>query len=171
MNPQLQMRHLLCPVPAKPTCKEGFVLRIATPDDADALAEILTLGFDSWDRDRVFRELLDDPNVPETYVVCQGERVVGTASYQLKPDQDPSAGWVHYVGVHPDTQGHRLGELLTHRVLQECRTQNRTCALLTTDDFRLPAIKTYLKLGFEPVCWHESHRARWVDIRKALNQS
>ena len=35
----------------------------------------------------------------------------------------------------------------------------------TTDDERIPALKTYLSLGFKPVYNHESHLPRWQKIK------
>lgn len=168
--PQLSMRHDLVEIGSPRLLGTQFRLRTAVRSDASELAEVLSLGFDPWDEERVFRELLDDPNVPETYVVELDSRVVGTASYQLKPDLDADAGWVHYVGVHPDARGNGLGEVLTHKVLEQCVARNRKRAFLTTDDFRLPAIRIYLKLGFAPVCWHSSHQDRWEKISQQLSE-
>ncbi len=39
---------------------------------------------------------------------------------------------------------------------------------LCTDDWRLPAVKTYLNLGFEPEIIHESHPARWKAVFETL---
>ena len=41
-------------------------------------------------------------------------------------------------------------------------------ARLWTDDWRLPAIKTYLNLGFEPDIEHESHPERWRAVFEKL---
>ena len=41
--------------------------------------------------------------------------------------------------------------------------------MLDTDDFRLPAIKNYLNLGFVPVYAGESHLLRWQSIFKKLD--
>ena len=38
--------------------------------------------------------------------------------------------------------------------------EGRTSAVLQTDDFRLPAIKSYLRLGFAPLLMHENQRQR-----------
>ena len=42
--------------------------------------------------------------------------------------------------------------------------------MLQTDDFRLPAIRMYLKLGFTPVyeVEGEDHRARWSAVFERL---
>ena len=43
--------------------------------------------------------------------------------------------------------------------------------MLDTDDFRLPAIKNYLNLGFVPVYVGENHGERWRIIFKKLGCS
>jgi hypothetical protein len=37
---------------------------------------------------------------------------------------------------------------------------------LTTQDFRVSAIKTYLRLGFEPELTEADHCARWNELRR-----
>ena len=45
-------------------------------------------------------------------------------------------------------------------------------AYLTTDDFRLPAIKSYLKAGFYPVLYareeYDTMRQRWTSVLEKL---
>ncbi|NLC55450.1 MAG: GNAT family N-acetyltransferase, partial [Armatimonadetes bacterium] len=80
-------------------------------------------------------------------------------------EEKPEIGWV---GVMPEHQGHRLAFHLCLACLRFLRDRGvRECFLLT-DDFRVPAIKTYLRLGFEPEVTHESHPARWQKILAEL---
>jgi mycothiol synthase len=39
---------------------------------------------------------------------------------------------------------------------------------LLTDDFRLPAIKTYLRLGFVPFLFEEGMEQRWREVLRRL---
>ena len=39
---------------------------------------------------------------------------------------------------------------------------------LMTDDWRLPAVKTYLQLGFEPDLYDDDHEGRWAKLRDTL---
>jgi mycothiol synthase len=167
--PQLRMRHALKAVPSRRELRVDCLLREAVRADADGIAHVLQNAFNEpWDASRVFRDLFDDPNVPVTFVISQGSEIVATASYQLKEDPDPEAGWVHWVGVHPDARGSALGEIVSHRVLSEAAERKRNCVYLTTDDFRLAAIVTYCRLGFEADCCHETHLPRWQAIRTKL---
>ncbi len=64
---------------------------------------------------------------------------------------------------------HVLCEVPAGVSLQECGrlvlAAGYRCICLQTDDFRLPAIRTYLKLGFEPLSRDPDTDARW---RRAL---
>ena len=42
-------------------------------------------------------------------------------------------------------------------------------AQLKTDDFRLPAIKTYLNIGFKPDLSTDDYKERWEKIYENLN--
>ena len=169
LDPQLRLRHSLNAIPSARPLPEGYSLRTATLDDTDAIGLVLEAAFnDPWPFERVRGHLLENVGVPLTFVIEQDGRIVGTASYQEKPEPDPYAGWLHWVGVHPDAQGKRLGEFVSHRVLTEAVNRNRSCVYLTTDDFKIPAIRTYLRLGFEPDMWHPSHPHRWDALKPQI---
>lgn len=162
-------RDLAAPLPEL-RAPEGYTLREATLTDDVALASLLSESFgDEWDAPRVRQVLLEHPEVPRTFVVERDGDLAATASYQLIPGEWPEAGWVHFVGGAARHAGLGLGGLVTLRVMHEARAAGKREAVLTTDDWRLPAIRTYLKLGFEPNCWHESHAERWEAVRAKLS--
>lgn len=168
--PQLRMiRPDLAALPEPPLLPPGYRLREATAADAGAIAGVLTRSFEEpWDVARVRSVLLDHPEVPTTYVIERAGAPVATASYQLMPKEFPRSGWVHYVGAEPSEAGKGLGYAVVLAVLYRAREAGMTDAMLTTDDPRLPAIRTYLKLGFAPDMWHESHPERWRAVYQAL---
>jgi mycothiol synthase len=86
---------------------------------------------------------------------------VATASAWFNPKYGTSTGQVHYVGVMPSHQGCRLGYYISLAVLHRLALEGFKYTVLETDDFRVAAIKTYLKLGFEPFLVHENQRERW----------
>lgn len=167
--PQLRMRHPLGALPPDRTLSDEFILRAASPDDAEGIARVLEEAFtEPWPAERARQELLDHPGVPVSFVVERAGEVVATASYQIQSEADPDAGWLHWVGVLPAAQGNGLGEIVCRRVLVEAIARGRAGVFLTTDDPRLPAIRTYFKLGFEADCWHPSHLERWEEVRRLL---
>jgi mycothiol synthase len=155
---------------ALPTLPAGYLLRLARDDDREPLAVVLAAAFPdgAWDAARVGAELLDDPNVPATFVVERGGRVIATASALFEPDSVPATGVVHWVAVHPEQTGKRLGYIISLAVLHEFARRGCRDALLRTDDHRLPAIRTYLNLGFVPEHVDSTHPARWARVNERL---
>ena len=123
----------------------------------------------AWDHARAERCLNDPrPVVPEgTYLVLRGGHAVATACTVLPTPAEPRAevGWV---AVDPGHQGRGPGLQVCAAVLWYARRHGWTAAILNTDDWRLPAIRVYLKLGFEPEITHDSHPARWQEIHRLL---
>lgn len=170
---QLQMhRTHLEDIPRTPTVPAGYVLRpMETTDDLTSLAETLSMAFgEVWGVDDVRSRLINAADVHAVYVITKEDRVVGTASSRRVPDYQPGTGYVHWVGTHPDHARKGLGATLIERVLQDLRGRGYTSAVLQTDDFRLPAIRAYLRFGFLPVyeVEGEDHRSRWSTLLQSL---
>ena len=84
------------------------------------------------------------------------------------PDRYPEAGYVHYVGVRVSERGRRLGEVVARRVLVHFAAAGLAQAVLETDDFRLPAVRTYLRLGFAPEPRTPGDARRWSKVLRNL---
>ena len=52
--------------------------------------------------------------------------------------------------------------------MQNALDRGLSAVYLTTDDFRIPAIRAYLKMGFVPVISSEDLRIRWEKIFAGL---
>ncbi|RKN60016.1 hypothetical protein D7M11_36015 [Paenibacillus ginsengarvi] len=75
------------------------------------------------------------------------------------------------VGVLPSYSGKKLGYIVSLAALQQMFREERKSAVLNTDDYRIPAIITYLKLGFVPQIVHKSHVQRWRQIAEMLGNA
>jgi mycothiol synthase len=148
---------------------EGYDLRPAGPEDVEGIAAVLVSAFGpEWSAQRVRDALLDAPDVKETYVVaCKGQPVA-TASARLVPDRYPDSGYLHWVATHQAHRGRRLGALVSLAALHYFRGAGCRDAVLETDPPRLPAIRTYLKLGFVPEIVVPEHQAIWHEILATL---
>ena len=93
---------------------------------------------------------------------------VGTACAWRQSVDEKEVGYVHMVGVVAEHTGHKLGKWVSLAVLCYFRDNNFKCSMLDTDDFRIPAIKTYLNLGFIPVYVEQGQPERWRNIFKKL---
>jgi mycothiol synthase len=170
---QLLMRRPdLVGLPAIPALPPDSLLREYREADGPGIAAIMQAAFNDpeWTLARVQKDLVDDPTVRTVFVIEQAGRVVATASSRLLPDAYPGSGYVHWVGADPELRGRKLGWIVTLATLHDFVRLGCRDAVLETDDFRLPAIVTYRRLGFEPVYRDETHRERWQKIEEQINE-
>ena len=110
-----------------------------------------------------------DVFVPDgLYFVTHRGTPVGTACAWRQSVDEKEVGYVHMVGVVAEHTGHKLGKWVSLSVLHYFRDNGFISAMLDTDDFRIPAVKTYLNLGFIPVYVEDGQSERWSDIFKKL---
>jgi len=168
---QLFMRRPnLDDLPELPVLPGGYLLREYQEGDETPLADLLALTFEdaSWTPEKVRSTFIDAPDVEKMMVIAYRGVPIATASARLLPKLYPNSGYVHYVAADPEHKGQRLGYIVTLAALHEFLGLGCQDAVLETDDFRSPAIKTYLHLGFAPEHRHETHPQRWAAIHQRL---
>ena len=94
-----------------------------------------------------------------------GEKV---ASFTAVTHKDGS-GYLHMVKARLSERGKGLGHVMAEKAVGEFSRRGCKTVILTTDDFRLPAIKTYLDAGFQPVIEDEEDKARWKKVIEDLD--
>lgn len=102
-------------------------------------------------------------------IVDPAGAVVATASCWLDARFSDDSAMLHWVASHPEHGGRQLGTQVSLAALHHGVNEGRRRAILFTDDFRLPALKTYLRMGFEPVMTHRSHPGRWRRLLEGLS--
>lgn len=173
-SPQLEMkRHSLADLPEL-KLPRGCQLRHFEPGDAPHWNRIIAESFGWEDEPRNhFEELMrSDPAFrPErVWFLCRRGKPVATASAWQEPTRNPSWGTLHFVGVLPSAGGRGLGYVTCLAALHQMAREDRSQACLKTDDDRLPAIRLYLKLGFEPWVVHRNQPTRWRKVFRALGR-
>jgi beta-glucuronidase len=149
---------------------EGYILRTRNDDDLPSLTRLMVAAYPeiTWSEEGVRDALITDETVKTTFVIeCVGE-LVATASARWQPERYPDEGYVHWVASNPEHRGKRLGYITTAATLHEFAQWGAKGSILHTDDFRVPAIKVYLNLGFMPVLEHATHLSRWDRLRPQL---
>ncbi len=58
--------------------------------------------------------------------------------------------------------------MLNKVAVETLKNEGMETAYLTTDDWRIPAIKSYLRIGFEPDVSTEDFAMRWEKINEEL---
>lgn len=173
-RPQLEMRIGSLEGLPEVTSPAGYALRTYREGDAPAWCRLVGEAIGGEYRPEAFLEQVSDTDGfdPENlfFAVDGGDQPVGTACAIHRPPYAPAVGYVHMVAVDQAHRGRGLGRLLMVAVLHRMREKGDRAAVLTTDDFRLPAISLYLSLGFRPSLTHESHPERWQEIHRRLGR-
>ena len=92
--------------------------------------------------------------------------VAGTTTYQYSTV--PDEGYIHMVGIASAHLGKKLSYYMTMFVVDKIIKDGKKTIVLTTDDDRLAAIKTYINCGFVPANNDPSFDARWNEVYKNL---
>jgi len=152
---------------------EGYAVRCYREGDGAAWERVVAAAFEREVQTGEFEKSIQQREAfrPERVLfVVWGDVPVATASAWDSPGWGPQTGQLHMVGTKPEHRGKHLGYWVSVAALHQFRKEGRRDVMLSTDDFRLPAIKTYLQMGFEPVLVDENQRRRWRDVFAAIDQ-
>lgn len=84
-------------------------------------------------------------------------------------DYKKNQGYIHNVACKPEFRGKGFGNILSSIAVNVLKNQHMESAYLTTDDWRIPAIKSYLRAGFAPDTVSEpSFKERWEKIYQII---
>lgn len=100
------------------------------------------------------------------FFILEDEKAVATLTVIC--DYDKKEGYIHMVACHEAARGKGYGTLLNNVALNTLKNEGMQTAYLTTDDWRIPAIKSYLRAGFEPDVSTEDFKERWNKINEQL---
>jgi mycothiol synthase len=128
----------------------GYLIRTFRSGDEAHWEQIVAASFET---PRSFQAIMrEDPSFrpDRLFFVVHEENPVGTAAAWYHPLWGAQYGYLHFVGVLPDHRGRGLGYWISLAALLRFVAERRTMAALETESFRIPAVKTYLRLGFRP---------------------
>ena len=93
------------------------------------------------------------------------------ASITVVCNPESKEGLIHMVGAKPEFRGLGLGNLMCDVALWTLKKEGMKTARLKTDDRRIPAIKSYLKIGFTPDVTSElDYKERWDKIFEIIKK-
>ena len=94
--------------------------------------------------------------------------MVASACAWLPAPEERETGTLHMVCVLPEHRGRGLSYPLCLAVLHRFRERGFRRVRLNTHDWRLGAVKVYLRLGFQPLYRHPRHPEQWAGVLRAL---
>lgn len=132
----------------------------------DAWLDIVQYGLSDGRKDAGYYKsvMLDWPGYSEDrnfFVVADGEPAA-TLTVICHPEN--KEGYIHMVACKEKFRGRGFGTLLNTLALKVLKEEGMETAYLTTDDWRIPAIKSYLRAGFVPVIPDAETDARWKAV-------
>ena len=136
--------------------------------DADKLAwcECCKNGLIAADAgEDAFRTLIESVSGMELcrdvfFLDCGGVHV-GTITVYVAED---NIGYLHMAGILTAFRGKGLCKFLIRRASEELESRGVSRLVLTTDDWRKSAVRTYIKEGFRPVEYDIGMQDRWEQL-------
>lgn len=170
---QLRMQWKHDGMPAQPlSFPENFSV-VTLPDLENAVdiwLDMMQYGLSEKREDLSYYQttMLDIPGYEEEkcYFILEDGKPVATIT--LICDSETQNGVVHMVGSNPACRGKGIGNMLGDIAVYVLKTAGMQTASLKTDDFRIPAIKAYLRAGFQPELSTEDFVQRWDAIYQKL---
>jgi len=149
---------------------EGYAVRSFREGDEEKYAALLNdkdLG--SWTVERL-QSILDNPLSPDgTYFVTWNDDLVAVASaLDAGGGSDKPVAEVGWVAAVPAHKGKKLGMAVCTAAINHLLDRGYEEIFLLTDHWRYPALKIYLKLGFEPRRDGPDDRYLWQKICEHL---
>jgi mycothiol synthase len=151
---------------------EGYALRTFRTADRDAWIRLMrSAGFDGWSHDTLKQSLAC--SLPEgVFFVEHGatrELVATAMAGHRATDLHPFGGELGWVAVSPPHRGKRLSAIVCAEVTRRLLSAGYREIYLQTDDWRLPAVKTYMNLGYVPLLCDSDMQERWRFVCRNLD--
>jgi mycothiol synthase len=165
---QLAMRWGKSPLSINPS-PPGIIIRTYAEADREALKDaLIPLTEKRYDDTELNNIIIHKPGVRTEGIFLAEENgeIVGTTTGYF--NEDGTSGTLHMVSVLTQANGKGLGRVLCQHAMRFLIENGCDEVVLTTDDFRLPAIKTYLRLGFEPIIKNDEMQNRWTTVLNSL---
>ncbi|MCQ2433110.1 MAG: GNAT family N-acetyltransferase [Clostridia bacterium] len=171
--PQLIMNWTNDGTPACfPSVPEGLELR-TLPEVENGIEEWLDIvhyGLSGKREDKAFYESCMcgtkyyDPAL-NFMILCDGH-CAGTLTVVCDPEK--KEGLIHMVACKEEFRGRGIGTFMITHAVAVLKACGMVHAHLTTDDWRVPAIRSYLRAGFVPDESTEDFITRWKAIRAVI---
>ncbi len=145
----------------------GYTLRTFRPgDEAEHVRLMRVAGFADWSLEKLAAAM--EKCLPDGFFVVEhspSHQLVATAMAHHQPlPEHPSGGELGWVAGDPEHKGKGLGYAVCAAVTRRFLEIGYHNIYLRTDDFRPPAIKLYLKLGYVPFLFAPDMEPRWRDV-------
>lgn len=175
-RPVSMIRHDLAGIPEFPL-PPGHEIRGYSPGDERLWVSIQSAAdrFNTITMPLYCRQFGNDPAAlaeRQFFLFDPEGRAIGTATAWFDDKRGAQGfGRVHWVALHPQSQGRGLSKPLLGKVCATLRKLGHRRACLTTSTARLAAIGLYLRFGFLPEIEGPDDAAIWRQVQKSVAQT
>jgi len=172
--PQPQLRMAMTDFAHLPPVEApaGYELRTYRQGDEQHWADIMnsTGQMGSWTAEKVERDITGSPRfIREAMFFATWDGTpVSTACAFLDDPSSREVIQLHMVATKPEHQGKGLAKVCSLAVMHYSAEHGCKEVYLRTDDFRVPAVRMYLKMGFQPSYVDGAGEERWQGVLRAL---
>lgn len=172
-NPVLQLQMVwpeyLLESPPKVIMPPGYRLRTFQPGDEPQILRLMALvGWPDWQLE--FWQAAILAGCWFLTVETKSDKIVASAMGLHDPkDPNPVGSELSWVAGDPAHRGQGLGRAVCAAVTGRLIEAGYRDIHLFTDDWRVPAIKVYLKMGYTPLLFNSEMVERWQAICAQLN--
>jgi len=152
---------------------DGYEIRLLRKGDESGHVHVMhEAGFSNWDEAKLVAWQRRTA-LPEGIFVAvhktSGQIAATALASHMPTELHPSGGELGWVAASPDHAGKGLGKVVSVSALRRLLHAGYRCVYLLTDDNRLAAIKTYLRMGFLPFLFAPDMEPRWRVVCEELN--
>jgi len=157
--------------PPVPRLAPGYGLRTYLPGDEPRFYEVMALsGWRGWDDERLKPWIARIPPDGWWMVLHQASQTIVATAMALHDhtDHHPFGGELGWVASDPAHGGKGLGMAVCAAVTARLIAAGYRNIHLYSEDWRLPALKTYLRLGYIPFLYLPEMHDRWQSVCNQL---
>ena len=133
------------------TLPDRYIEEPGTDELVPQWVELLDAVFGGYNMDKIWQTSspLWDPE--RVKLVAHEEQLVAISMAWHEPRLWPKSGFVYWVAVRDGHRGRGLGSFVLNRALHHLAKEGFPDAITWTQEFRLNAVRMYLKQGFVPM--------------------
>lgn len=135
-------------------------------DEADFFALMTAVNWPGWDSDKLqpWRERLLSEGWFWLIHLASGQLAASSMALRDCREFGEQGGEIGWIAVDPAHRGLGLGTAVTIAATQRCLHEGYPHIHLYSEDWRLPALKIYLRLGYRPLLYAPHMAARWQAV-------
>ena len=151
----------------------GFLVRALQPGDEEAYLQLRRdggFGTSNWTRvnlDKLLAKALPG-GLFLAVDAATGALAASAAAEKTDDAEHPELGCLGWVMTAEAYRGRQLGKAVSLAAMHHLARHGYQKFALKTDDWRLPAVNMYLKLGWKPWLYDDDMPARWQTLCQTL---